>query len=122
MVNELERLLSNSYAPYDNICFSAIVTTKDKKVFGGVSVKNAIFRDTIYAEQAAIARAVTLGYRYKDFDTLYLMVSTNDLNDLKYINKDMILEFFEPNREIFLYNIKREVRVIKVGNLISHIY
>ncbi len=122
MVNELERLLSNSYAPYDNICFSAIVTTKDKKVFGGVSVKNAIFRDTIYAEQAAIARAVTLGYRYKDFDTLYLMVSTNDLNDLKYINKDMILEFFEPDREIFLYNIKREVRVIKVGNLISHIY
>lgn len=122
MVNELERLLSNSYAPYDNICFSAVVTTKDKKVFGGVSVKNAIFRDTIYAEQAAIARAVTLGYRYKDFDTLYLMVSTNDLNDLKYINKDMILEFFEPDREIFLYNIKREVRVIKVGNLISHIY
>ena len=122
MVNELERLLSNSYAPYDNICFSAIVTTKDKKVFGGVSVKNAIFRDTIYAEQAAIARAVTLGYRYKDFDTLYLMVSTNDLNDLKYINKDMILEFFEPDREIFLYNVKREVRVIKVGNLISHIY
>lgn len=122
MVNELERLLSNSYAPYDNICFSAIVTTKDKKVFGGVSVKNAIFRDTIYAEQAAIARAVTLGYRYKDFDTLYLMVSTNDLNDLKYINKDMILEFFEPDREIFLYNIKREVRVIKIGNLISHIY
>lgn len=122
MVNELERLLSNSYAPYDNICFSAIVTTKDKKVFGGVSVKNAIFRDTIYAEQAAIARAVTLGYRYKDFDTLYLMVSTNDLNDLKYINKDMILEFFEPDREIFLYNIKREVRIIKVGNLISHIY
>lgn len=122
MVNELERLLSNSYAPYDNICFSAIVTTKDKKVFGGVSVKNAIFRDTIYAEQAAIARAVTLGYRYKDFDTLYIMVSTNDLNDLKYINKDMILEFFEPDREIFLYNIKREVRVIKVGNLISHIY
>lgn len=122
MVNELERLLSNSYAPYDNICFSAVVTTKDKKVFGGISVKNAIFRDTIYAEQAAIARAVTLGYRYKDFDTLYLMVSTNDLNDLKYINKDMILEFFEPDREIFLYNIKREVRVIKVGNLISHIY
>ena len=118
MVNELERLLSNSYAPYDNICFSAIVTTKDKKVFGGVSVKNAIFRDTIYAEQVAISRAVTLGYRYKDFDTLYLMVSTNDLNDLKY----MILEFFEPDREIFLYNIKREVRVIKVGNLINHIY
>lgn len=122
MVNELERLLSNSYAPYDNICFSAIVTTKDKKVFGGVSVKNAIFRDTIYAEQAAISRAVTLGYRYKDFDALYLMVSTNDLNDLKYMNKDMILEFFEPDREIFLYNIKREVRVIKVGNLINHIY
>ena len=45
MISELKRLLSNSYAPYDFKCFSCIVEMKDGKLFNGVTVKNAIFRD-----------------------------------------------------------------------------
>ena len=41
----------------------------------GVTVKNAIFRDGIYAEQIAIARAVTAGYKYGDFEEILIMVS-----------------------------------------------
>lgn len=122
MVNELERLLSNAYAPFDNLCFSAIVVMKDKTTFGGVTVKNAIFRDAIYAESAAISRAVTAGYKYKDFESIYIMVGTKNINDLKYINKDVITEFFEPDKEVFLYDINRNRRVLKVGNLINNIY
>ena len=89
MVSELERLLGNSYAPYDNKCFSAIVVMKDKTTFGGVTVKNQTFRDTIFAECIAIARAVTAGYKYGDFEAIYLMVGTKNINDLKYLNKDL---------------------------------
>ena len=42
MINELERLLSNAYSPYDNVFYSAIVVMKDKMTFGGVSIKNNI--------------------------------------------------------------------------------
>ena len=122
MVSELERLLANSYAPYDNMCFSAIVLMKDKTTFGGATVKNSIFRDSIYAEQIAIARAITSGYKYGDFDSIYIMVGTKDISDLKYINRDIILEFFEPDAHVYLYDLNRNERILKVGNLVNNIY
>ncbi len=122
MISELERLLANSHAPYDHVCFSSIVVMKDKTSFSGVIVKNDIFRDAIYAEQIAIARAVAAGYKYGDFESIYIMVSTKNINDLKYLNKDMILEFFEPDKCIYLYDLNRNERILKVGNLIDYIY
>ena len=122
MVSELERLLSNAYAPYDNMCFSSVVRMKDKTCFSGVTVKNAIYRDSIYAEQIAIARAITAGYKYGDFDAIYIMVGTKNINDLKYINKDIIIEFMEPESKVYLYDINRNERIIKVGNLLNNIY
>ena len=117
MVRELERLLSNCYAPHDNVFYSAIAKMNDGTLFAGVIVKNDIFRSTIYAENA-----VSHGYRKKDFDSLYIMTSSKTLNDLKNINKNMIKEFYENDCEIFLYGINREERIIKVGNLIENIY
>ena len=88
MVRELERLLSSCYAPHDNVYFSAIAKMKDGMVFGGVLVKNDIFRSTIYAEEAAIANAVSHGYKKSDFDSLYVMTSSKNLNDLKLQNQN----------------------------------
>ena len=118
MINELERLLSNAHAPHDALCFSSVVVMKDGQTFGGVTVKNNIFRDAIYAEQAAIARAVAAGYKKKDFDKIYIMVGSNNINDLKYLNKDVIIEFMEPSSLVYLYDLNRNEKILKVGNLL----
>ena len=112
----------NSYAPYDNKNFAAIVVMKDGSKFRGVTVKNAIFRDGIYAEQIAIANAITKGYKYGDFETIYIMVGTNDIKDLKYLNERVITEFFEPEKSVILYTLDGDNRVLKVGNLYSNIF
>ena len=122
MISELKRLLSNSYSPYTPICFSCIVEMKDGKTFSGVSVKNAIFRDGIYAEQIAIARAITAGYKKGDFETIHIMVGTNNISDLKYLDEYVITEFFEPSKSVILYTLDEERRVLKVGNLYNNIY
>ena len=122
MINELERLLSNAHAPHDALCFSSVVVMKDGQTFGGVTVKNNIFRDAIYAEQAAIARAVAAGYKKKDFDKIYIMVGSNNINDLKYLNKDVIIEFMEPSSLVYLYDLNRYEKILKVGNLLFNIY
>ena len=122
MINELERLLSHAHAPYDQKCFSAVALMKDGKSFSGVTVKNQIFRDAVYAEQAAIARAVAAGYKYGDFETLYIMVGTKNINDLRHINRDVIIEFMEPSATVTLYDINRNSRVLKVGHLMFNIY
>lgn len=122
MIRELERLLSNSYNPHGTITYSAIARMKDGSIFGGVEIKNDIFRNTIYAEESALANAVSHGYTKKDFESLYIMTSSKNINDLKNINKNMICEFMENDCIIYLYNINREERIIKVGNLIENIY
>ena len=122
MINELERLLSNAHAPHDALCFSSVVVMKDDQTFGGVTVNNNIFRDAIYAEQAAIARAVAAGYKKKDFDKIYIMVGSNNINDLKYLNKDVIIEFMEPSSLVYLYDLNRSEKILKVGNLLFNIY
>ena len=105
MISELKNLLSNSYAPYDYKCFACIVVMKDGTKFKG-----------------AIARAVTAGYKYGDFETLYMMVGTDKISDLKYLNERVITEFFEPEKSIILYTLNEDNRVLKVGNLYNNIY
>ena len=122
MIKELERLRTNDHAPHDALCFSSVVVMKDGQTFGGVTVKNNIFRDAIYAEQAAIARAVAAGYKKKDFDKIYIMVGSNNINDLKYLNKDVIIEFMEPSSLVYLYDLNRNEKILKVGNLLFNIY
>jgi len=122
MISELKELLSNSYSPYSIKCFSSIVVMKDGTKFKGVTVKNPIFRDCIYAEQIAIGQAVTNGYKYGDFETIYIMVGTNDIKDLKYLNERVITEFFEPSKSVILYTLDGDNRVLKVGNLYSNIF
>ena len=122
MISELRRLLSNSYSPYDTKCFSCIVQMKDGSTFSGVTIKNAIFRDGIYAEQIAIARAITKGYKKGDFEKIYLMVGTKNISDLKYLCKNVITEFFEPEKTVILYTLDEESRVLKVGILYNNIY
>lgn len=122
MINELERLLSNNYAPLTKPYYSAIVKCKDKSIFGGVLVENNIYKNYIYAEEAAISNAISHGYQKGELDSLYLLVSSTSLNDLKNLNKNMINEFFEADAKVYLYDINRNSRVIKVGNLINNIY
>lgn len=122
MINELKELLSNSYNPYDLVCFSSIVVMKDNKKYKGVTVKNVIFRDGISAEQIAIARAVSDGYIYGDFEKIYIMVGSKYISDFKYLNERVITEFFEPSKSVILYTLDGDKRVLKVGNLYNNIY
>lgn len=122
MRRKLEALLDNAHTPYDRIKFACIVKMDDGNEFNGVTIKNSIYRDGIYAEQIAIASAVTKGYKKGSFDSLYLMVNTNNISDLKYLNRDIIIEFFDPSDRIYLMTIDGEKRVLKVGNLFNNIY
>jgi cytidine deaminase len=51
----------NSYSPYSNYPAGAAVLTKDKRVFLGTNVENALFCLTICAERAALCNAASNG-------------------------------------------------------------
>ncbi len=111
MKEVLERLLNNSYAPYSKFKVAAVVETTDHKLFGGVNVENANYT-SICAERNAIATAVANGYKKGDFLKLYVMLENGEIGYPCMACRQVILEFFEPEKEI--------ISVDKSGNMEVH--
>lgn len=122
MQDKLKELLNYAFTKIDYLCFSCIVEMKNGELFKGVNVKNSVFRDTIYAEQAAISQAVTAGYKKEDFLAIHIMVGSKDFNEFRYLSEETITEFFDFDCEVHLYNIFGEERIINVENLVNHVY
>lgn len=119
---KLIKLLQNCAVPSDSLHFSSIVVMKDGREFKGVNVKNAVFRDAIYAEQSAIGQAVTAGYKKGDFEKIYLMVGSEKISDLKYLDRAVITEFFDGEAEVCCMNLFGQEVVLQVNNLYSSIF
>ena len=64
-----------AYAPYSNYLVGAAVRTRDGKVFEGVNVENAAYPLGICAEKAALATAVSEGYKPGDIEAIGITAS-----------------------------------------------
>jgi len=64
-----------AYAPYSNYLVGAAVRTHDGKVFEGVNVENAAYPLGICAEKAALAKAVSEGYKPGDIEAIAITAS-----------------------------------------------
>ena len=95
MKDKLLELLDNSYAPYSNMHFACIVETKDGNFYEGVNVENASYGATVCAERNAIFNAVSHGE--KEFKTVYLMTSSEEICYPCNLCKQVFLEFFDKD-------------------------
>ena len=64
-----------AYAPYSDYLVGAAVRTRDGKVFEGVNVENAAYPLGICAEKAALAKAVSEGYKPGDIEAIAITAS-----------------------------------------------
>ena len=64
-----------AYAPYSEFRVGAAVRTRDGRVFEGVNVENAAYPLGICAEKAALACAVSEGYRPGGIEALAVTAS-----------------------------------------------
>lgn len=111
MLESLQELMKNAYAPYSKFKVAAIVEMKDGKYFGGVNVENANYT-SICAERNAIASAVAAGYKKGDFEHIYVMLESGEIGWPCMACRQVILEFFEKDKLI--------TSVSKDGNMESH--
>ncbi len=102
MFDELKKLLNNSYSPYSKFSVSAIVITDEDKKFSGVNVENASYGATICAERVAITQAISQGFR--KFKELHVLVNSDKISTCCFLCRQVIIEFFDEDAKIFLYN------------------
>ncbi len=120
MKENLEKLLSNAYAPYSKYRVAAIVVTKDDKLFQGVNVENATYGATICAERNAINYAVSNGYAKDDFKSIHILNSSDKIGNPCFLCIETMSEFFGEEVEIVLYTIEGLVKTLKVSDIIKY--
>lgn len=62
-LNEAEKVLDNSYAPYSLFHVGAALIAADGTIITGTNVENASYSQTVCAELAAVLRANAMGIR-----------------------------------------------------------
>ena len=120
MFEKLKKLLDNSYAPYSNFRVGAILVTKDGKEFNGVNVENASYGAGICAERSAIVSCISAGYKKNDFETLYLIVDSNQISYPCNLCRQVFVEFFNDDMKIVCYNKKGESDTVLVKDLCTY--
>jgi cytidine deaminase len=65
----------SAYAPYSEYLVGAAVRTRDGKVFEAANVENAAYPLGVCAEKAALAKAVSEGYRPGDIESIGITTS-----------------------------------------------
>ena len=104
MLDKLKKTIKNSYAPYSKFHVSALVITKDNKIFEGVNIENSSYGATICAERVAITKAVSEGYKKGDFQEIHILTDSKKLGMPCFICRQVFTEFFTTDTKIFVYN------------------
>ncbi len=117
MKTKLIKLLNNAYSPIDNIPFACAVETNSGQIFYGVSLKNSVYRDAIYAEQAALGAALSAGFKKGDFKQLTILIGSNNLDDIKNLSTEIILELLSPTAMITIMCLSSSEKNFKVSDL-----
>lgn len=117
MKEKLINLLNNSYSPYSNFRVSSIAVMKDGKEFAGVNVENASYGAGICAERNAIIQAIANGYKKGDFEKLYVMCDNDKIGMSCMICRQVMLEFFEKDKQVICMNPKGETEIHTIEEL-----
>jgi cytidine deaminase len=68
LIQQSREAKESAYAPYSSYEVGAALRTADGEVYTGCNIEIANFSNTMHAEEVALARAVSEGYR--EFDAL----------------------------------------------------
>ena len=117
MKDKLKELLNSSYSPYSHFRVASIVVMKDGREFRGVNVENASYGATICAERSAIVSAISAGYKKHDFETLYVMCDNEKIGFSCMLCRQVISEFFEPDKKVIAMNPNGEEISLTVKEL-----
>lgn len=117
-IDQAQENLKHAYVPYSHFPVSAILVTKDDKVYTGVNIENASFGLSNCAERTAIFKAVSEGER----EFKYLVVAGNTEEPISPCGacRQVMAEFFKLDMPIALVNEKGEVNETNILQLLPY--
>jgi cytidine deaminase len=108
-----------AYAPYSAFRVGAAVYTAEGETFQGVNIENAAYPATICAERAALAAAVSAGY--KDIAAI-AVVGDSDAPTVPCGTCRQALAEFNPEMRVIMGGQKDDVMVMTLDELLPEAF
>lgn len=118
LVNQALLARGHSYSPYSKFAVGAALLCKDGKVFVGANVENSSYPLCMCAERNALYNAMMNGYKKEDFVALAIVADTDEPCSPCGACRQVISELFPQNGEIYLSNLKGDVKVTNIVELL----
>ena len=122
MVENLKKLIKNSYSPISHYGVACILVCKNGQEFLGVNIENPSGKAGMCAEQSAISAAITEGYTSKDFKELHVMGTGKEICTPCFLCRQLLVEFFDASCDVICYNKKGNSKTYKVEELCPHAF
>lgn len=109
-------MMSNAYAPYSKFSVGAALLANDKKIFGGCNVENAAYPEGLCAEAGAISAMIAGGASI--IEAICVISKSKKIVSPCGGCRQKIREFSTEDTEIYLLNVKGEVKVFLIEDLL----
>lgn len=116
LMEEAKKARLMAYAPYSKFLVGAALLTVDGEIFHGCNIENAGYSLTNCAERTAIFSAIAKGK--KKFSKMAIVCDTERPGSPCGACRQVISEFFTPEAEIILTNLKGDVQVTTITELL----
>lgn len=116
LINEAKAAREKAYAPYSNFKVGAALITSKGKVYGGANIENAAYSLCNCAERTALFKAYSEG----DTEITAMAVVADTERPVPPCGacRQVMSELCPPDMKVFMANLKGEVQVISVQELL----
>jgi cytidine deaminase len=116
-----------AYAPYSRFLVGAALLSQTGKVYTGCNVENASYGLTVCAERSAVFRAV--GEGEQEFVKIAVIGGSQTMPEHEQREiispcgacRQVLVEF-SPDLEVIMSNLKGEIKVLKLSELLPHAF
>lgn len=111
-----------AYIPYSQFGVGAALQDATGHVHYGCNVENAAYGPTNCAERTALFRAIADGCAPRSFTALAVVGDTEDPIAPCGVCRQVILELCAPDMPVILGNMKGDMKVVTVSDLLPHAF
>ena len=116
LLEESKIAREKAYVPYSKFKVGAALLSADGTVYHGCNIENAGYSMTNCAERTAFFKAVSEGVR--DFTAIAIVADTDRPCSPCGACRQVMSEFCKPEMKVYLTNLKGDVEITTVGELL----
>ena len=121
-LKKAKEAMKNSYSPYSKFKVGAALLTKDGEYILGTNVENGSYGLTSCAERNALFSAYSKGYKKSDIAKIFIVGDTKNPISPCGACRQVISELMEKNCDVVLSNLKDDIKIFKVKDLIPYLF